>query len=383
MATPLPPDHQALLTAPDEVEVAHLARGVVSAVAGPGGLSELQALVLGAQFEALTGHSIDLAALEPIEPEEFAAGMARRNLAFRSRIVQQMLLGELILAPIPPEVSDRVTRFANALSVTDDLLGFTRRLSEGSLGLAAVDFDRNGYSADWDPMLAEERLGVAKPLADAWEQSVDDPALAARWASLGDLPDGTLGNGVWRLYRARGFEFPGSPGSAPPLLAQHDWVHVLADFGTTLENELEVFGYIARANDDPRGFSLLAMVVSLFETGHLATAAGLFEADTGHLSTRGMATRLADASLRGALTTGSNDFMALDWFAIADRPLDVVRAEFGIPPKSAAAVAAGSVSAWEPGGISPFQLRAGMAAAERDGRPYEAFGATVDGGPGR
>jgi hypothetical protein len=53
-------------------------------------------------------------------------------------------------------------------------------------------------------------------------------------------------------------------------------VHVLADFGTTVESELEVFGFIARANDDMRAFSLLAMVVSLFETGSLRTGAGLF-----------------------------------------------------------------------------------------------------------
>ena len=104
------------------------------------------------------------------------------------------------------------------------------------------------------------------------------------------------------MYQARGFGFPGAPGSAPPLLAQHDWVHVLADYGTTVECELEVFAFIARANDDMRAFSLLAMVVSLFETGYLRTGAGLFESDPGHLSVgAGMAIRVADAMRRGAL----------------------------------------------------------------------------------
>jgi len=88
----------------------------------------------------------------------------------------------------------------------------------------------------------------------------------------------------------RHFVTPGLPGSAPPLLAQHDWVHVVADYGTTLESELDVFGLIARADDDPRGFSLLAMVIGLFETGLVTSGAGLFEADTGHLSEAGMAT---------------------------------------------------------------------------------------------
>lgn len=80
----------------------------------------------------------------------------------------------------------------------------------------------------------------------------------ARWSSLENCPPGSLGRGVFEFYRSRGFSFPGLVGSAPPLLAQHDWVHVLADYGTTIESELEVFMFIARANADPRAFSLVA-----------------------------------------------------------------------------------------------------------------------------
>ncbi len=41
---------------------------------------------------------------------------------------------------------------------------------------------------------------------------------------------------MFRFYRAHGFTFPGLAGSAPPYLAQHDWVHVLADFGIEIED---------------------------------------------------------------------------------------------------------------------------------------------------
>jgi hypothetical protein len=264
-----------------------------------------------------------------------------------------------------------------------------RRFAEGSLGLAAVDFERNGYTADWSSDDRHE-LHTSGALAQAWDLAVADPELAARWAALGSLPAGSLGRGVWQLYRARGFAFPGSPGSAPPLLAQHDWVHVLADYGTTVESELEVFALIARANDDMRAFSLLAMVVSLFETGYLRTGAGLFQYDVGHLSGtsrgRDMATRVADAMRRGAwcrdALTGSDsvDFLRVDWFALADQPVDAVRERFGLRAKSDAAVAAGSVGPWQPGGISPFQLAAGRAAAERDGHPYDPYGAAPPAG---
>jgi hypothetical protein len=179
------------------------------------------------------------------------------------------------------------------------------------------------------------------------------------------------------FYRARGFQYPGLPGSAPPLLAQHDWVHVLADFGTTVESELEVFAFISRANDNLRAFSLLAMVVSLFETGYLARGAGLFEADGGHLSRAGVATRLADAMRRGARCTGSVDFLDTDWFSLAHLPVDEVRGRFGVLPKAAEAIGQGSVGPWEPGGISPYQWKAGHRLALSQGRAYDAFGASV------
>jgi hypothetical protein len=187
------------------------------------------------------------------------------------------------------------------------------------------------------------------------------------------------------MYEARGFSFPGSPGSAPPLLAQHDWVHVLADYGTTVESELEVFAFIARANDDMRAFSLLAMVVSLFETGYLRTGAGLFESSIGHISAGdAVVVRIADAMRRGALCRDTErgvesvDFLRLDWFALADRTVEQVRERFCVQNRSSAAVGAGSVGPWEAGGISPFQLAAGRARAEREGRNYSSFGASLD-----
>lgn len=67
----------------------------------------------------------------------------------------------------------------------------------------------------------------------AWTNTADVSELALRWHSVGELGEGTLGRGVHDFHLARGFQFPGEPGSAPLLLAQHDWVHVIADHGTS------------------------------------------------------------------------------------------------------------------------------------------------------
>jgi hypothetical protein len=95
------------------------------------------------------------------------------------------------------------------------------------------------------------------------------------------------------------------------------------------------------------------------------------------VSRSGVAVRLADAMRRGALVDGSVDFLATDWFAIAALPLAEARERFGIVPKSSAAVAAGAVGPWEPGGISEFQHAQGRALADRAGVPYDPFGATA------
>lgn len=381
MPVPLPDADTVVLTRPDADEVAAVAQGVASAVAPAGGLTDFQRILIEAIFHAMTGYPVELGSYTPMTAQDFATLMARRELAFRSRMVQAMLTPALVLRPLPEEVADRVAAFAYELGVDDAMIDIAHRFSHGALGLAAFDFERNGYTKDWAPEDAAA-LHTSGTLATAWDVAVDDPVLAARWSTLEQRPAGTIGRRVWEMYWARGFVFPGLPGSAPPLLAQHDWVHVLADYGTTVEAELEVFAFIARANDDMRAYSLLAMVLSLFETGYLRTGAGMFVSDTGHLSQgRGMAVRLGDALRRGALgtdrETGSDsiDYLGLDWFELAEMPLADVRARFHVVPKADEAVAAGSVGPWQPGGISPFQERSGRKLAQRENRRYESYGA--------
>ena len=375
MPVPFPSADAPELGPPDAAEVQLLSRGIATASAPPGGLTPLQQTLVRATTREMTGFEMD-SDPAPITPRAFAEGVAGRTEGFRIRIVQLMVLNALVLRPIPPSVAASVRAFARELGVDEGMLRITEEFAAGTLGLAAVDFDRNGYTSDWS---AEHQaaLHTSTPLAAAWDESVNDSALAAQWCALEALPPGTLGRRITEFYRARGFIYPGHPGSAPPLLAQHDWVHVLADYGTCVESELEVFSFIARANDDPRAFSLLAMVVSLFETGYLATGAGLFEASPGQLSHVGVADRMADAMRRGALCDGSIDFLEVDWFALADQPVDEVRRHFGVGEKHDRALAAGSVGPWEPGGISAFQWRCGQERARAAGRPYEPFGASL------
>ncbi len=378
MPVPFPSPAEVRLGPPDAEEVRVIAGGVAGAVQVDGELTSLQRLLIESMMESMTGFVVPARHVPRLGPAEFARALASRDEHFRQRMLQFMLMCSLVLVPLPDAVVSRVELYASELGVANDMLRVAERYAHGSLGLALIDFQRSGYMELWDASQAQS-LHTSRALNDAWEQCVFDAELASQWEALRELPGGTLGREVVKFYDARGFTFPGRPNSAPPLLAQHDWVHVLADYGSTVECELEVFAFISRANDDPRAFSLLAMVISLFETGYLASGAGLFEYDRGHLSHEGMAVRLADAMRRGALCAAHAgrgiDLLQRDWFADATRAVDDVRQQLGVVPKSDRAIESGSVTPWEKGGMSPYQFDCGRKAAEQAGRAYDAYGA--------
>lgn len=335
-------------------------RAIVGAVAPPGGLVPAQYRLLRAVGTGLLGVDLDPRSVEPASPAELAAALAHQPERLRHRVVQLMVMLELILHPLPEEVAERVAGYAAALEVDDGMLDVARDYAQGAYGLALKDLERNGYFRDWDHHGAvEAKMHVHRHLTSPFEVDDHDPELLAEWQALERCAPGTLGRALWEYYVGRGFVFPGSEGSVSPVLAQHDWIHVLADYGTVVDSELEVFGFIAAADPEPKGFSWLATVLGLFETGYVPKAAGdVLEADPGHMSDPGMCTRLADALRRGRLV--DRDLVGgVDYFELVDLPIEEARARLGIVPKSDAAVAAGSAGVFEPAGISDYQREHG------------------------
>lgn len=343
----------------DPEEVMLVARGIASAVAPEGGLTDLQAELLGAIASALTGVAVDYRSLEPLGPEQLCEVLATRELGYRQRIVHHMVLGEMVLKPLPPLVAHRVARYAQHLGVEDDFVRVARRYAQGAYGLAWMDLQRNGFVDHVRESSGPE--ASARPVAGTpqpFEPARVDPALCERWAAFEGLPPGSLGHQVWRLYDGRGFALPGSPGGAPEYLAQHDFVHVLADYGTNLKGELEVFALIGRADPDPKGFAWLATLVGLFETGFIADT-GFFERDVRerNIQAPGMHDRIADAIRRGKAVCEAydTDLFDVDYHELAHRPVDEVREMLAFPPKSERAQADAWPGTFDPGGMSEVQ----------------------------
>ena len=232
-----------------------------------------------------------------------------------------------------------------------------RRYAQGGFGLAWLDLHHSGFAEHWE-MARTDQLKTNVKLEDQLAAGVEDGALAARWSAFADLPLGTLGRGAWEMYRGRGFGLPGSVGGASAYLAQHDFVHVIADYGTNLNGEFEVFALISRADPDPKGFAWLATLVGLFETGYVANA-GFFSGDLKErrLGSAEMHTRIADALRRGRALCDrlETDLLEVDYHEFADCPIEQVRTELGFDPKSDRAIEAGSPGAFDREGMSRVQ----------------------------
>jgi hypothetical protein len=353
--------------APDADEVVLVARGIATAVSPDDGIADVQADLLEAIAVALTGVSVDYRGLEPLGPEELADVLARHDLGYRRRIVQHMVLAELVLRPIPVVVAHRVAKYAEALGVTDDFVRVARRYAQGAYGLAWMDLQRNGFVEHVREASGDESPRAATSTADPFRPAQVDPELEARWAAFAALPEESLGRSVWEMYDARGFGLPGSPGGAPAYLAQHDFVHVLADYGTNLKGELEVFAFIGRADPDPKGFAWLATLIGLFETGYISSA-GFFDRDVRERNIRapGMHHRIADAILRGKVVSDryGEDLFEVDYHELAGRSVGEVRELLQVPPKSSSAIDGGSAGLFDPQGMSEVQRRV---AAQRRG----------------
>src|SRR5262249_22236166 len=154
---------------------------------------------------------------------------------------------------------------------------------------------RNGFSEHMRQAGADQVDDEPPRRPDPFEKAQVDPELETQWLAFADLPSQTLGRCVLDMYEGRGFALPGSAGGAPKYLAQHDFVHVIADYGTNLKGELEVFALIGRADPNPKGFAWLATLIGLFETGYIRST-GFFDRDVRQRNVQapGMNQRVAD-----------------------------------------------------------------------------------------
>jgi hypothetical protein len=271
--------------------------------------------------------------IDPIEAE--VAQQRLDDPRLRQQLANLVIVLELIMHPLPPELERHAERYLVAAGVHSSYLSIVRDTAEGHLARLHADLLRNSwYTAETMRGLFKGRLGEMVRSKLAYYSIGTDEKLAAKWRALEDCPDGSWGREVARFYRLHGFPFPGEAGGIYEIGALHDWVHVLADYGTSPEGEIDVFAFIAATMEDERGFIQFVFTLALFQNASVDTVGGkhipIARADT--LSDPGAIDRLADAFWRA--THCSADVMGgVDHFALAATPLDELRARWDIPEK--------------------------------------------------
>jgi hypothetical protein len=317
-------------TSPDHAET--VARAVVAACRLDGWATPVQPQLLHTLFNRLLGKDFDFEKLSPIAPADVAATL--RSQPERDELIQLMVVMEILCNPLSPQLEQSVARWAAALQVKERALTYVRDLARGEMAKAVHDFYRLNWIGDLDRRSPEFKALLRRVGDSAYALTTDaNDAEAARWERLGENPPGSIGHSLSEFYAMRGFKCPGQAGGVNTAVAQHDWVHVLGDYGTTPLGEIEVLSFQTAATRTPGGMLGLVGTIALFESG-LMPASLIVQKQAGHaLEAPGALDRMADAIARGAACR-KDLLLDVDFFKYAGEPLDDVRARFGVGPKS-------------------------------------------------
>jgi hypothetical protein len=318
-----------IVMTPEQGEL--FARGVLGGLTAPGYPTPLQYDVITQVARHVAGVDLDVPALDPIDAGAIAAMVTDPYV--RRRLVQCVVALELLKDPTP-ELARHVRQYARTLAVQEPMVNAARRVADGQLALMYADIQRNSYyTEEAKHEILQGHVWRLLRSKFAYSNVVASQAIERKWATLADMPVGSLGRTVAEFYRIHHFPLPGARRGIGEVGAQHDFVHVLADYPPSPEGEIDVFAFIAAAMWDPKGFVQLVMTLGLFQNSTINRVAGkkvaIARPDT--LGDPGATARFGDALHRG--TVCKVDALGIDHFAIADQPLDALREQFAIPPR--------------------------------------------------
>lgn len=306
------------LTSPDHIETA--VRGLLGAADVDGGPTDEQRGLLGAVVAGYWQRpDLHLDSLEPLGPEVVAPVLT--DEVERARFHQLLVLLELARHPLTTAQTERAEAYADALGVDEPERAMNRDLVAAGIEAARDDYRR--LLADSEDELEEVSLRGHEP-ADA----DGDAALAARLRSFADLPADTLGRMYLSFYERNGLRLPGDDPRTPAVFVAHDMTHVIGGYEPTGPGEIALGAMLLAVTDSHAHWVGFLGNLAVHEVGAVGHE-GLVPR-TATLARPGAPELVADAFRRGAACTA--DFTGADHLAMAEWPIDRVRAEFGVPP---------------------------------------------------
>lgn len=281
-------------------------------------------------IEAIRDHlahqpDLDLDGLSPLTPEALAEQVS--DPIWRERIFRGMTVVALMDGQLSEERLSYLRRAARSLGVGEVVVNTYANLVHERMALVRLDMARRGFlvGAVRD-FLGRGRLEAAMQLA-RYVLKQSDPALAARYRALGDLPEGTLGHAYIQFIESNGFSVPGEPGGPPPPIARHDCMHVLGGYGTSPAEEGGVAGLQAGMSRSSDPFFSILLVLAEFQLGR-----SVVPIETGQHQ-HDLDPAVLFQGLERGLQMNRNLIGDWDLFADAAVPLEELRLRYGIPPR--------------------------------------------------
>ncbi|MDQ2677663.1 MAG: hypothetical protein M3Y51_02885 [Actinomycetota bacterium] len=320
---------------PEREQIVPFLGGVIGALTWDGaGPTALQLELLDAVVRRFALHDVpDVHAIDAWPSADVRAALPSASV--RDQLAHVVVALELMMHPLPVALERHVERYLIEVGVHAPYVSVLRDTAAHHVVRLHADLVRNSwYTEQTIKGMFSGRFEEMVRSKLSYYSVAKDERLASRWRALERCPEGSWGRGVADFYLTHGFAYPGEHTGIYEIGALHDWVHVLADYGTDPEGEIDVFAFISATMTDQRGFLQFIFTLALFQNGTIDTVGGrkvkIARADT--LAEPGATDRLADSLYRAANCTA--DVMGgVDHFALATRQLDELREEWNIPPK--------------------------------------------------
>lgn len=164
---------------------------------------------------------------------------------------------------------------------------------------------------------------IAMPAIPGLYAMLVDRTLLERYRALEARPAGTLGHGLFRFYRDRGFPMPGEPKSFPEGWSKHEIYHIISEYETSLQGEM-LNAAFSGGNTEVLCMDLLLMTLLQFHAGFQVMPGPVLKDEL-------KPDAFFRAVARGAAT--QVDVLAgWDWWSAVDQPIAELRQRFQVPP---------------------------------------------------
>jgi len=290
-----------------------------------------QKLIMAAQ-EHLAKTEIPLDTLEPISAAELADGIQEPQL--RRQLVHGMVAVSLV-DEFPTEAQiTLIDQFAGAMGIDSELVATVRKAVEGHMFAFRMCYLRRTHLKDF--MRTEVKhsgaIGTAKALAN-FVGVTENAELSARYAALGDLPEGTLGKELHDYYIRNGFGWPGQKHGFPEPGTSHDVSHIISGYGTDPVGETLVAAFVSGYRQDPNAIFTTLFGVIIFDTGFQLPPGPHIARKHDTLGQENVAARMFQAIERGAAMNIDISVDFLVW-PYVERQVEDLRREWNVLPET-------------------------------------------------